>query len=205
MEGEYLRQIIREIKNDNERAFKKLFDHYYPRFLRVACYHVKHEEIAEEVVMDVFLKLWKYRKKLPEISHFINYVYTAVKNQSLNYIKKNKVPLDSLEDIGPCTLVEYLEPEKLFLGRELARQIEAAVSNLPPRCQLIYRMVREDGLKYREVADALDISLKAVENQLLIAMKRVRNVVVDYDENQTQNRQRGRNILSLTTLFSTLL
>jgi RNA polymerase sigma-70 factor (family 1) len=205
MEEEYLRQIIREIKNDNERAFKKLFDHYYPRFLRVACYHVKHEEIAEEVVMDVFIKLWKYRKKLPEISHFTNYVYTAVKNQSLNYIKKNKVPLDSLEEIGPCTLVEYLEPEKLFLGRELAKQIEAAVSNLPPRCQLIYRMVREDGMKYKEVAEALDISLKAVENQLLIAMKRVRNVVVDYDENQTQNRQRGRNILSLTTLFSSLL
>lgn len=204
MEEDYLRQIIGEIKSDNERSFKQLFDHYYPRFLRVAYYYVKHDEMAEEIVMDVFIKLWKYRKKLPEISHFTNYIYTAVKNQSINYIKKNKIALESLEDMGQSMLVEYLEPEKLYLGRELAKQIEAAVSNLPPRCQLIYRMVREDGMKYKEVAEALDISLKAVENQLLIAMKRIRNVVVDYDESQIQIRQRGRNILSLTMLFSSL-
>ena len=201
MEDEYLKLIIREIKNDDERSFKKLFDHYYPRFLRVAFYYIRNDEMAEEIVMDVFIKLWKYRKKLPEISHFTNYIYTAVKNQSINYIRKNKMSLDSLEDLGPSALIEYVEPEKLYLGRELAKQIESAVSNLPPRCQLIYRMVREDGMKYTEVADALDISLKAVENQLLIAMKRIKNVVVSYDECQSHSRQQGRSILSLLFFF----
>lgn len=105
--------------------------------------------------------------------------------------------------MGPCNLVEYMEPEKLFLGRELARQIEATVSKLPPRCQLIYRMVREDGMKYKEVAETLDISLKAVENQLLIAMKRIKTVVVAFDENQTQTSNFRRRMLSVFFIATT--
>jgi len=201
MDSENLVRIIEEIRSDNERSFKLLFEHYYPRILRVACYHVKNDELAQEVVMDVFTKLWKYRKKLPEIGNFTNYIFTAVKNQSINYIKKNKVLIESLEDHQPSCLIEYVEPEKLFLGRELAKEIESAVSNLPPRCQLIYRMVREDGLKYKEVADALDISLKAVENQLLIAMKRIRKVVIDYSDNASQSQPRTGARLGLSMMF----
>jgi RNA polymerase sigma-70 factor (ECF subfamily) len=202
MDGENLIHIIEEIKDDNERSFRLLFEHYYPRILRVACYRVKNEELAQEVVMDVFTKLWKYRKKLSEIHNFTNYIFTAVKNQSINYIKKNKVLIESLDDHQSSCLIEYVEPEKLFLGRELAKEIETAVSNLPPRCQLIFRMVREDGLKYKEVADTLGISLKAVENQLLIAMKRIRKVVTDYSENASQNRTAAK--LSLPIIFLTI-
>ena len=85
-------------------------------------------------------------------------------------------------------MVEYVEPEKLFLGRELAKELEKAVSSLPPRCQLIYRMIREDGLKYKEVAETLDISTKAVENQMLIAMKRIRSVLEVYVKGKPQKR-----------------
>ena len=76
--------------------------------------------------------------------------------------------------------LKKFEPENLFLGRELAKELEREVNKLPPRCQLIYRMIREDGLKYRQVAEALNISLKAVENQMLIAMKRIRSILGDH-------------------------
>lgn len=179
METENLKLILQEVSNDCQRSFRTLFDLYYARIYRVAFYHVKSEEIAQEVVMDVFEKLWKYRKKLQEIDHFTNYIYTAVRNQSLNYLKKNKQSTDPIDEHYNSTgLIEYLEPEKIFLGRELARSIEEIVSALPPRCQLIYRMVREEGLKYKDVADTLDISLKAVENQLLIALKRIRQALL---------------------------
>lgn len=193
METEDLKLILQKVSNDCERSFRTLFDLYYARIFRVAFYHVKSEEIAQEVVMDVFEKLWKYRKKLQEIDHFTNYIYTAVRNQSLNYLKKNKLSTDPIDEHYNSTgLIEYLEPEKIFLGRELARSIEEIVSALPPRCQLIYRMVREEGLKYKDVADTLDISLKAVENQLLIALKRIRQALLTTYQHSTEQKTDSR-------------
>ncbi len=180
MDNEALKHILEKIRNDDESSFRELFDFYFARFYRIAHYYVKNNESAEEVVMDVFAKFWNGRKKLPEIINFDNYAYSSVKNQALNYLKKNKIDTESLDDYTSSKMIEYVEPEKLFLGKELAKELEKVVSSLPPRCQLIYRMIREDGLKYKEVAETLDISLKAVENQMLIAMKRIRSVLEAY-------------------------
>lgn len=202
MEGDFFKQLIEEIKNDNESSFRKFFDYYFPRFLRVAHYYVHNNETAEEVVMDVFTKLWKTRKKLPEVINFNNYAYTLLKNQALNYLKKNRIDTEALDEYSTLKMIEYVEPEKVFLGKELARELEKAVSVLPPRCQLIYRMVREDGLKYKEVAETLNISNKAVENQLLIAMKRIRLVLKKYMENSPERKLFNRmNILLIVIMF----
>ena len=188
MDIESLKHILKRIKNDDELSFRVLFDFYYERFFRIAHYYVKNNENAEEVVMDVFTKFWKSRKKLPEIINFNNYVYSSVKNQSLNYLNKNRIDTESLDDYTSSKMIEYVEPENLFLGKELAKDLEKVVSSLPPRCQLIYRMIREDGIKYKEVAETLDISLKAVENQMLIAMKRIRSVLEVYQKEKSQKR-----------------
>lgn len=202
MEGEFLKQLIIEIKNDNESSFRKFFDYYFPRFLRIAHYYVRNNETAEEIVMDVFAKLWKNRGKLPEVINFNNYAYTLLKNQALNYLKRNSIETESLDECSSSKMIEYIEPEKLFLGKELAKELEKVVSSLPPRCQLIYRMVREDGLKYREVAETLSISNKAVENQLLIAMKRIRLVLGKYMQNSPKRNHFERlNILFNITAF----
>lgn len=167
------------IKDGDELSFREFFDFYYERFFRIAHYYVRNNENAEEVVMDVFSRFWNRRKKLPEVLNFKNYAYSSVKNQSLNYLMKNKIDTKSLDEYNTSKMIEYAEPESLFLGKELAKELEREVSSLPPRCQLIYRMIREDGLKYRQVAEALDISLKAVENQMLIAMRRIRSILGD--------------------------
>jgi RNA polymerase sigma-70 factor (family 1) len=166
--------LIEEINNNNESSFRIFYTHYFPRLFRVAHFYLRNNENAEEVVMDVFIKIWNNRKKLSDITNLDNYTFTMVKNHSLNFLKKNRIASDDLEEYHTTTLIEYLEPEKLFLGKELANELQKAISNLPPRCQLIFRMVREDGMKYKEVADILNISLKAVENQLQIASKRIR-------------------------------
>ena len=183
-----LKHILKRIKNDDESSFGDFFDFYYERFFRIAHFYVKNNENAEEVIMDVFTKFWNNRKKLPEIINFNNYAYSAVKNQSLNYLKRNRIDTESLDDYTSSKMIEYVEPEKLFLGRELAKELERVVCSLPPRCQLIYRMIREDGLKYKEVAETLDISLKSVENQMLIAMKRIRSVLETYAKEKPQKR-----------------
>ena len=182
MESKDLIRLIDEIKDGNEVSFRKFFDYYYPRFLRIAHFYIRNNETAEEVVMDVFSKLWKKRKSLKEINHFNNYTYTAVKNQSLKYIRKRKIDLSSMDDYTMSNMIDYIEPEKLFIGKELAIELELVVRTLPARCQIIYRLVREDGLKYKNVAEILSISQKGVENQMLIAAKRIRIVFERYAE-----------------------
>ena len=173
MNTEVLEHILTRIKNGDESSFRHFFDFYYERFFRVAHYYVRNHEIAEEVVMDVFARFWKRRNRLLEIKDFKNYAYSSVKNQCINLLNRKRIDTESLAEYSPSTMVEFVEPESLFLGKELAKELEDAVSSLPPRCQLIFRMIREDGLKYQEVAETLDVSLKAVENQMLIAMKRL--------------------------------
>lgn len=189
MDIEVLKHILKQIKNDDESSFREFFDFYYGRFFRIAHYYVRNNESAEEVVMDVLTKFWNNRKKLPEIVNFNNYAYSSVKNQSLNYLKKKRISTESLDEYTSSKMIEYSEPEKLFLGRELARELEKVVISLPPRCQLIYRMIREDGLKYRVVADTLNISLKAVENQMLIAIKKIRAGLENYQTERIHDKR----------------
>lgn len=177
MDPEDLKRILNGIGDGDESSFKEYFDFYYERFFRIAHYYVKNNEYAEEIVMDVFAKFWRRRKKLPEIKNLKNYAYSSVKNQSLNFLKRSSVITESLDEYTTSKMIEYIEPENLFLGKELAKELEKAVSSLPPRCQLIFRMIREDGLKYKEVAANLGISMKAVENQMHIAMKRICSVL----------------------------
>ena len=189
MDAETLKRILEGIKDGDEPSFKEFFDFYYERFFRVAHYYVRNNENAEEIVMDVFAIFWRRRNKLPEIINLKNYAYSSLKNQSLNFLKKNSLKTETLDEYSSSKMIEYVEPENIFLGRELARELEKAVSTLPPRCQLIYRMIREDGLKYKEVAVALDISLKAIENQMLIAMKRIRTVLEVYEKENIKKKE----------------
>ena len=188
MDSNDLKNLVEEIKNGNELSFRKFFDYFYPRFLRIAFYYIHEHETAEELVMDVFVKLWKNRQKLPEILNFNNYAYTAVKNQALKYIHKKKLNIKSLDNLTSSKMIEYIEPEMLFIGKELAIELEKTVQLLPPRCQITYRMVREDGLKYKEVAEILNISQKAIENQMLIAAKRIRTVFEKYVDRSSSKR-----------------
>lgn len=181
MDIELRTQILNNIKKGDEASFRTFFDFYYSRFFRVAHFYLKNNENAEEVVMDVFAMFWKKRDKNPEISNFNSYAYSTVKNHSLNFIKRKRIDTKAMDEYSVSKMIEYVEPEKLYLGRELAKELEREISALPPRCQLIYRMIREDGLKYKVVARTLGISIKAIENQMLIAMKRIRKVLENYE------------------------
>ena len=123
-----LNVIVEEIKNNNEASFRIFYDHFFPRLFRVAHFYLRNDENAEEVVLDIFIKIWNNRKKLPEIVNLDNYTFTMVKNHSLNFLKKNRINIDELDEYHTSSLIEYLEPEKLFLGKELAKKLEKAIN-----------------------------------------------------------------------------
>ncbi len=159
---------------DDAAAYKRLFMLYQQRLVRFAFSITRCRETAEEVVSDVFMKIWSGRRSLSLVENFHLYIYVSTKNHSLNALARQKRHhFFSLEE----TVVEfqslYYDPEQLMITAEMYRNLRKAISDLPPKCQLIFKLVKEDGLKYREVAELLELSLKTVEAQMTIALRRI--------------------------------
>src|SRR5882757_1387840 len=159
---------------DDEVAFGELFKLYYTRLLLFTEAILKSREQAEEAVEDVFLKLWENRKVLPAINNVNYYLLVAAKHKALDYLEKmKKQAIISLDDVE----VEFgdisVNPEDTLISVESVRIIQTIINDLPPRCKLMFRLVKEDGLKYREVADLLNVSIKTVETQISLALSKI--------------------------------
>ena len=180
MKEEKLRRLIQLMEKNDGKAFEEFFNMLYPRFYRYAFLYLKSDILCEEVVSDVFLKLWNIRHKLNEIKQLEFYLFRSVKNQALTYLKRNLKQPVAITAFIQSKLIDYREPENLLITAELAEKIEQAISSLPDKCEAIFRMVREDGLSYKHVAGLLDISPKTVDNQMNIALKRMRKIIQVY-------------------------
>lgn len=170
-----LRKLIDAIAyRDDTAAYKELFLLYHKRLLNFSATITHSRESAEEVVSDVFMKIWLNRKTLSAIENFHLYIYVVTKNLSINqHLKEKKKETFSLDEIQIDVKNIYADPEQLMITAEMQKRITAAILSLPPKCQLIFKLIREDGLKYKEVAELLHLSPKTVENQMTIALKKI--------------------------------
>jgi RNA polymerase sigma-70 factor (ECF subfamily) len=166
--------VCRIAQNHDASAYKELFLVYYERLLNFSLSITRCKETSEEVVSDVFLKIWTARATLPGISNLHLYLYVSVKNHSINALGKQKRHYTfSLDDLTVELKSIYFDPEQLMLTSEMFKRIRAAVQQLPSRCRLVFKLVKEDGLKYREVAELLGLSVKTVETQMSIALRKL--------------------------------
>lgn len=156
------------------RAYKQFFYHFYPRLLSFSESLLRNRESAEEVVSDVFTKIWNNRTSLPTIENIELYLYVITKNHSLNRLlaDKRKAHLELNEKHYSLRSMNY-DPEQLLITAEMFRKVQTAIQQLPPRCRLIFKLIKEDGWSYRQVAELLNISVKTVENQMTIAIKKL--------------------------------
>ena len=170
-----LRRLIDRIAfHDDTAAYKELFLLYHKRLVNFSMTITHSKEPAEEVVSDVFMKIWTNRQTLSTIENFHLYIYIVTKNLSINQLLKEKKKASfSLDEIKVDVKNIYADPEQLMITAEMQKRISAAILSLPPKCQLIFKLIREDGLKYKEVAELLHLSLKTVENQMTIALKKI--------------------------------
>jgi RNA polymerase sigma-70 factor (family 1) len=163
---------------DDQQAYKELFTSLYSYLFKFAKTLVKSKETAEEIVSDVFIKVWERRKELEKIENLKVYLYVATRNIAYNYIDKQKRnPTNPLDDFETEFTSIYFDPEQLLVTADMLALIQKAIDQLPPKCKMIFKLAKEDGLKYREVAEVLNISVKTVENQLAIALQKIGNVV----------------------------
>lgn len=164
--------------HDDQQAFKQFYQQTFFKLYQFAYTYIQCKESAEEIVNDVFLNIWQKRNILHTIDNIQVYLYVAVKNASLNYLRSNKqkIPL-SLNELNICHLESNLHSESLLITRELQNRLQAAIEQLPPRCRLIFQLIKQDGLSYKEVAAILDISVKTVDTQLYLALKKLAHIL----------------------------
>lgn len=165
-------------RNDDQLAYKSLFRNLQPWLYQFAYSFIKSHELAEEIVSDVFIRVWEKRKQLEQIENLKLYLYVSTKNFSLNYLQKLlKNKTFELDQLSVELKSLYADPEQVLITREMANRVRLAVNQLPPRCKMIFKLVKEDGLKYKEVAELLDISIKTVEAQVTLAVKKLGSTI----------------------------
>jgi RNA polymerase sigma-70 factor (ECF subfamily) len=166
------RQLLHRLAEGDVAAFGEIFEGHYKLLCRFAIRYVGVGEVAEELVADVLTTLWQGRKTL-RIHHSLEaYLYAAVKNACLNYLKsrigRQRFEPDAAADaypVAPATDLEYGELEKI---------VEAGIGQLPPACRTIFMLNRQAGMSYEEIAQSLGLSRKTVKAQMGIALKKLR-------------------------------
>jgi len=159
--------------HSDQSAYKELYLLFYKPLLQFGYSLVRSHEIAEEIVSDVFINCWKRKETLGEVQNLKLYLFVSTKNTALNYLRSQKKPLLQAEQYQVQLQSIYFDPERLMITAEMVNRVQEAIRKLPPRCQLIFKLIKEDGLKYREVAELLGLSVKTVENQMITATRRI--------------------------------
>ena len=184
-----IKQLVKRISyEEDERAFKQFFELFAGRLYQFSFSFIKNKSVAEEAVSDVFFKVWLNRIELVNIQNIKAYLFKATYNTSLNYLdemkKKKAISLDDLEvDLG----VDLICPETELINKELKAIIEQAIEDLPPRCKMIYKLAKVEQMKYKEIGELLDISVKTINHQLSIALKKIGEVLKSYVKEKTDN------------------
>lgn len=159
-------------------AYKKLFFFFFLPLKSFSFSILKSKEIAEEVVSDVLIEIWAKRKELMEIEDMKMYLYISVRNNSLRRLQQTKkTSALSLDDVEVEFASADPDAETVLITNELSQKIDRAIESLPPQCKIIFKLAKQDNLKYKEIAQILNISVKTIDNQLSTALKKIASVL----------------------------
>ena len=165
-------------RSEDQWAYKELFSEFYSYLTRFARSFVRSKELAEEIVSDVFIKIWEKRSRLEEITNLKLYLYVATRNTALNYLERQtKTSTFPIDELAPELGCLSFDPEQLLITAEMMARIQRAIDALPPKCKMVYKLIKEDQLAYKEVADIMQIAIKTVENQLAIAIQKISSAI----------------------------
>lgn len=177
--------LFERLVNGSHNAFEQIYRLYFPRLYAFSFKITQDSAIAKDVVQNVFVKVWEMRKNFSTESPEA-FIFKMVRNASLNYIRNLKV-VDKLKTeiknqyLGELYHIDLVGDEPyILIEQELNEKIQEIMNSLPPKCQAVFRMSRIDGLKNREIAEKLDISIKAVEKHIAKAMQVYKHQFSDY-------------------------
>ncbi len=171
--------LIEQVREGNEKAFRKLFDTYRNDLYRFSLSMVVSKDYAEEIIQDVFLKVWVKRITLNQELSIKSYLFTMTRNKSISFLKKAANNRKLREEIFYKSQKSVNPTEKYIREAELEIIKQDALDLLPPRRRLIFEMSRNDGKNYKEIAQELGISQNTVRNQMSMALETLRNFILN--------------------------
>ena len=173
------KDLYLKLKEGDERAFQFLFRKYYSMMCCFANKYLNDSELAEETVQDMFVKIWEKRETLNIETSVKHYFFRSVRNHCLNQIQHEKIKKQYANMVLETTHQEN-DPDRYYLEVGLIQRIDKCIDSLPPKRKEIFRLSRERGMKYKEIADMLNISVKTVEAQMGLALKHLRYELRDF-------------------------
>lgn len=175
MNEKELKYLTTEIaEKSNEASFERLFRHYFIQLVDYIHAIIHHRQASEDIAEDIFINIWQNRDTLQTINSIPYYLYAAAKNRAINYLTRNKNnKYVNLDQVAEEMFISFSTPENHISGKEDLHIVMTAINKLPAKCRSIFRLVKEEGMSYKEVAGILEISQKTVENQMNIAFKKI--------------------------------
>jgi len=165
-------ELVQLMQGGDERVLIEIYDRYWDKMLAVAFNRLGNQEEAEECVQDVLYKLWKLRHdfSLSKLE-LANYLSRAIRNQSFNILEQRHRERLKSENYDPVKDINLLSPERQLMIRELQAQIDNSINALPPQCQLVFKLSRQEGFSNKEIAEKLNLSENTVKSHLKKANK----------------------------------
>jgi RNA polymerase sigma-70 factor (ECF subfamily) len=174
------KELLTQLKRNDQRALKVLFDQYHHSLCNLAVTIVRDSDAARDIVQEVFVKLWRNRDQLDAVIVLNAYLRRAVVNTSLNYLEnsntKGKITLDKADLTSHVSSSAHQQLEY----SELREKVAHVVASLPDRTRTVYTLIRSEEMSYKEVAEALSISTKAVEKEIMKALRILREALREY-------------------------
>ncbi len=172
-------EIIRRIREGDTGQFELLFRSSYVSLVRYAKTLIRDHDTAEEIVQDLFFRLWQDKEKLHIESSLNGYLFRSVHNRCLHHIEHGKVVERHAAEMSYGQSDNQESPSDILHYKELQARIARILEKLPERCGRIFCMSRFEGLKYAEIADKLSVSIKTVEANMGRALKEFRNELTE--------------------------
>ena len=162
--------LIRVRDNNDYEAYTMLFHRHYCYLCEQSFALLRCEQKSEEIVSDLFYKIWVNRSKLNVVSKVKYYLRRSARNRCIDHLRKTRHETHFSDLSIADRRSDYPDPESYTIGRECQERVQAAIERLPPKSKKVFLMSREEGKKYREIAEELDLSIKTIETHMRRAL-----------------------------------